>query len=397
LYSKQLPKTRSGKILRGTIKSIADSKPYRMPATIDDPAVLQLMEEAMASLGFGASETFRALVVTEKEPKTFVRNIETRSTADLPAGDVLIRVHYSSLNYKDAMSASGIPGVTRRYPHTPGIDVAGVVARSNCEAFAVGDEVVAIGNDLGMNTAGGFGEYVRVPASWVVQLPKTLTAHEAMTCGTAGFTAAMCVDKIVAHGITPEDGDILVTGATGGVGSFAVALLAKLGYKVVAATGKSESAGDYLLGLGAERLISREEATDDSGRPLLRSLWAGVVDCVGDVILASALKATKRNAVVAICGLVASADLHTTVLPFILRGVTMVGVDSADLSLEERQRIWQLLAHEWKLDTSAMLAREVTLEELEPEIDRGGAVEVGNRSRHSQRPPSNPSQGRVIS
>ena len=366
----QLPKTRSGKILRGTIKSIADSKPYRMPATIDDPAVLQLMEEAMASLGFGASETFRALVVTEKEPKTFVRNIETRSTADLPAGDVLIRVHYSSLNYKDAMSASGIPGVTRRYPHTPGIDVAGVVARSNCEAFAVGDEVVAIGNDLGMNTAGGFGEYVRVPASWVVQLPKTLTAHEAMTCGTAGFTAAMCVDKIVAHGITPEDGDILVTGATGGVGSFAVALLAKLGYKVVAATGKSESAGDYLLGLGAERLISREEATDGSGRPLLRSLWAGVVDCVGDVMLASALKATKRNAVVAICGLVASADLHTTVLPFILRGVTMVGVDSADLSLEERQRIWQLLAHEWKLDTSAMLAREVTLEELEPEIDR---------------------------
>ena len=324
----------------------------------------------MVSLGFGASETFRALVVTEKEPKTFVRNIETRSTADLPAGDVLIRVHYSSLNYKDAMSASGIPGVTRRYPHTPGIDVAGVVARSNCEAFAVGDEVVAIGNDLGMNTAGGFGEYVRVPASWVVHLPKTLTAHQAMTCGTAGFTAAMCVDKIVAHSIAPEDGDILVTGATGGVGSFAVALLAKLGYKVVAVTGKSESAGDYLLGLGAERLISREEATDDSGRPLLRSLWAGVVDCVGDVMLASALKATKRNAVVAICGLVASADLHTTVLPFILRGVTMVGVDSADLSLEERQRIWQLLAHEWKLDTSAMLAREVTLEELDPEIDR---------------------------
>ena len=366
----QLPKTRSGKILRGTIKSIADNTPYRMPATIDDPVVLTQMEEAMASLGFGPSETFRALVVTEKEPKTFTRNIETRSTADLPAGDVLIRVHYSSLNYKDALSATGNRAVTRNYPHTPGIDAAGVVARSNCEAFAIGDEVVTIGNDLGMNTAGGFGEYVRVPAGWVVPLPKPLTAYEAMSYGTAGFTAAMCVDKIVAHGIKPDDGEILVTGATGGVGSFAVALLAQLGYTVVAATGKSKSAKDYLLGLGAQRLMSREEATDVSGKPLLKSLWAGVVDCVGDVMLASALKATQRDAVVVICGLVASADLNTTVLPFILRGVTMVGVDSAGLSLAERQRIWQLLAHEWKLDTLTALAREVTLEDLEPEIDR---------------------------
>ena len=366
----QLPKTRSGKILRGTIKSIADNTPYRLPATIDDPAVLQQMEEAMASLGFGASQTFRALVITEKEPKTFVRTIETRSTADLPAGDVLIRVHYSSLNYKDALSASGIAGVTRSYPHTPGIDAAGVVARSNCEAFTMGDEVVTIGNDLGMNTAGGFGEYVRVPASWVVQLPKSLTAHEAMTYGTAGFTAAMSVDKIVAHGVKPEDGEILVTGATGGVGSFAVALLAQLGYTVVAATGKSESAADYLLGLGADTLMSRDEATDESGRPLLKSRWSGVVDCVGGVMLASALKATERDAVVVICGLVASADLHTTVLPFILRGVTMIGIDSAQIPPQERQRIWQLLAQEWRLDTSAVLAREVSLDDLEPEIDR---------------------------
>ena len=366
----QLPKTRSGKILRGTIKSIADNTPYRLPATIDDPAVLQQMEEAMASLGFGASQTFRALVITEREPKTFVRTIETRSTADLPAGDVLIRVHYSSLNYKDALSASGIAGVTRSYPHTPGIDAAGVVARSNCEAFTVGDEVVTIGNDLGMNTAGGFGEYVRVPASWVVQLPKSLTLHEAMTYGTAGFTAAMSVDKLVAHGVKPEDGEILVTGATGGVGSFAVALLAQLGYTVVAATGKSESAADYLLGLGADTLMSRDEATDESGRPLLKSRWAGVVDCVGGVMLASALKATERDAVVVICGLVASADLHTTVLPFILRGVTMIGIDSAQIPPQERQRIWQLLAQEWRLDTSAVLAREVSLDDLEPEIDR---------------------------
>ena len=366
----QLPKTRSGKILRGTIKSIADNKPYRMPATIDEPAVIQQMEEAMASLGLADQEPFRALVVTEKEPKTFVRSIETRSTGDLPPGDVLIRVYYSSLNYKDALSATGSPGVTRNYPHTPGIDAAGVVARTNSDEFALGDEVVAIGNDLGMNTAGGFGEYVRVPASWVVRLPKALTAHQAMVYGTAGFTAAMCVDKLVSHGVTPEDGEILVTGATGGVGSFAVALLSKLGHTVVAATGKTETAQDYLRALGADRLISREEATDDSSRPLLKSQWAGVIDSVGDVMLASALKQTQRNAVVAICGLAASPALKTTVLPFILRGVTMVGVDSAEIASEERQRIWNLVADDWKLDPSAMLAREVTLEELEPEIDR---------------------------
>ena len=190
-----------------------------------------------------ADEKFRALVVTEVEPKKFVRKIETRSIADLPSGDLLIRGHYSSLNYKDALSASGNRSVTRKYPHTPGIDAAGVVAASESGEFAVGDEVVVIGHDLGMNTPGGFGEFVRVPVDWAVKLPATLTTREAMTYGTAGFTAAMCVDKIVAHGVKPEHGDVLVTGATGGVGSFAVALLAQLGYPVVAATGKLESAG----------------------------------------------------------------------------------------------------------------------------------------------------------
>lgn len=324
----------------------------------------------MALPGFTDQEPFRALVVTEKDPRTFVRSIETRSIGDLPPGDVLIRVHYSSLNYKDALSANGSSGVTRNYPHTPGIDAAGVVTRTNCDEFALGDEVVTIGNDLGMNTAGGLAEYVRVPASWVVRLPKTLTTHDAMIYGTAGFTAAMCVDKILTHGVKPDDGEILVTGATGGVGSFAVALLAQLGYTVVAATGKVESARDYLLALGAHRLVSREEATDDSGRPLLKSQWAGVVDCVGDVMLASALKATQRQAVVVICGLAASPVLETTVLPFILRGVTMIGVDSAQIPPEERQRIWDLIATEWTLDPSAMLAREVTLEALDSEIDR---------------------------
>lgn len=315
-------------------------------------------------------KTFRALVVTETEPGQFEQKIESRIIDDLPEGDVLIRVHYSSLNYKDALSAVGTRGVTRNYPHTPGIDAAGVIATTDDEAFAVGDEVVVIGYDLGMNTAGGFGEFVRVPADWVVKLPGTLTAREAMSYGTAGFTAAMCVDKLITHGVGPEEGEVLVTGATGGVGSFAVALLAQEGYKVVAATGKIGTAEDYLSGLGADSLISRTEAIDESGRPLLKGRWAGVVDTVGGDMLASALKATKRDAAVAICGNAASAELPTTVFPFILRGVTMYGVDSVQIPLEERQRIWHLIADKWKLDTLSEMVRAVTLDELEPEIAR---------------------------
>lgn len=324
-----------------------------------------------------ADERYRALVVTEAEPKTFVRTIEERSTADLPPGELLIRVRFSSLNYKDALSATGDRGVTREYPHTPGIDAAGVIAASDSADFAAGDEVVVIGYDLGMNTPGGFGEFVRVPAEWAVKLPAALTAREAMTYGTAGFTAAMCVDKIVAHGVSPEDGEVLVTGATGGVGSFAVALLAQLGYPVAAATGKAEEAGDYLRELGAASLISRAEAIDESSRPLLKSRWAAVVDSVGGDMLASALKATRRNAAVAICGLAASPDLHTSVLPFILRGVTLYGVDSVPIPIEERRRIWRLLAGDWQLRSLDKLARAVSLEELDSEIERilkGGQI-----------------------
>ncbi len=315
-------------------------------------------------------ERFQALVVTEVEPQKFVRTIETRSTADLPPGDLLIRVRYSSLNYKDALSASGHRGVTREYPHTPGVDAAGVVAASESEEFAPGDEVVVIGYDLGMNTAGGFGEFIRVPADWAVKLPATLTAREAMSYGRGGFTAATCIDKLGAHGVEPEAGEILVTGATGGVGTFAVGMLAQLGYTVVAATGKVEEAGDYLRKLGAASLMSRAEATDDGDRPLLKRRWAAVVDSVGSSMLASALKATQRDAAVVVCGLAASRDLHTTVLPFILRGVTLYGVDATQVPIAERRRIWQLIAGDWKLPGLDRLTREVSLDELDPEIDR---------------------------
>lgn len=316
------------------------------------------------------NQTFRALVVEESEPKQFTRSVQERTVADLPEGDLLIRVHYSSLNYKDGLSATGAPGVTRSYPHTPGIDAAGIVEASDSDDFAAGDAVLVIGYDLGMNTAGGYGEYIRVPAGWAVKLPDGLSLREAMIYGTAGFTAVLCVNKLVTHGIKPEDGEILVTGATGGVGSVAVAILAKLGYTVVAATGKVDAAGDFLRGLGASSVISREDATDEGKRPLLRERWAGVVDTVGGPMLETALKCLKRETAVAICGLVASPKLNTTVLPFILRGITLYGVDSVEISLEEKRQTWQLLAEKWQVDALDDLVNEVTLDELSPEIDK---------------------------
>ena len=212
---------------------------------------------------------FRALWVEEKQDGVFTRSIVTRTVDDLPPGDVLIRVHFSSLNYKDALSATGNKGVTRKYPHTPGIDAAGLVVESSAPDLQPGDPVVVIGYDLGMNTPGGFGQYIRVPAAWVVKLPPTLTPADSMAIGTAGFTAGMSVEALQAQAIAPGDGEVLVTGATGGVGSVAVALLARLGYTVVAATGKKES-GDYLHELGATTVIDRSEVDDPSGRPLLK-------------------------------------------------------------------------------------------------------------------------------
>ena len=321
------------------------------------------------------NQTFQALVVRETaatpdsaQASTFTRTVETRHISDLPEGDILIRVHYSSLNYKDGLSASGNRGVTRNFPHTPGIDAAGVVAASDSDAFAVGDEVIVIGYDLGMNTAGGFGEYIRVPAGWVVKRPSTLTLRESMILGTAGFTAAMCVDRLVGHGITPDMGEILVTGATGGVGSVAVALLAKLGYTVVAVTGKVDK-HDFLRELGASEVVGREVVGDDGKRPLLRTRWAGVVDCVGGDMLAHTLKTTNYGGAVACCGLVASAGLNTTVLPFILRGITLYGIDSVQCDLSIRPPLWAKLADEWHLDNLEALANERTLDQLDTEID----------------------------
>jgi acrylyl-CoA reductase (NADPH) len=311
--------------------------------------------------------TFKAMVVSEKADQKFIREIKQKELSDLPAGELLIEVKYSSLNYKDALSASGNKGVTRKYPHTPGIDAAGVIATSSTSQFGAGDQVIVTGFDLGMNTAGGFGQYISVPASWAVKLPQGLTLKESMAYGTAGLTAALCVMRLMAFGLSKDSGEVLVTGATGGVGSVAVGILAKLGFDVVAATGKTDEK-DFLTQLGAKTIISREEANDTSGRPLQKGRWAGVVDAVGGNILATAIKSTKYGGLVAACGNTMSADLAVSVYPFILRGVSLLGVDSVEIPMNTRLRTWQKLAHDWKFDLSGFVS-ECALEELSPKID----------------------------
>lgn len=309
------------------------------------------------------SQTLTALRVAVNDDRSVTRQIVEQSFDDLPAGEVLIKVHYSSLNYKDALSATGNKGVTRSFPHTPGIDAAGEVVSSSHSDWQTGDKVLVTGFDLGMNTAGGFAEYIRVPATWVVALPRDLPARDAMVLGTAGLTAAISVDKLQRAGLRPDSGEVLVTGASGGVGSIAVALLAKLGYTVIAGSGKP-AAQTLLNSLGAKECVSREDLRDESSKPLLKGRWAGVVDTVGGDILATALRSTRYGGCVSCCGLVASANLETTVFPFILRGIDLLGVDSVELPMEKRVTLWNRLATDWRFETLESLASETDLNAL---------------------------------
>ena len=313
-------------------------------------------------------KNFKAMVVSEAADGKFIREIKEKSLSDLPANDLLIEVKYSSLNYKDALSATGNKAVTRSYPHTPGVDAAGVVAESTDSKFTVGDQVIVTGYDLGMNTPGGFGQYIRVPAGWAVKLPPGLNLRDSMAYGTAGFTAALSVVKLQQFGLRQDSGEVLVTGATGGVGSIAVAILAKLGFQVVAATGKTEE-NDFLSNLGAKEVISREEANDTSGRSILKGRWAGVVDTVGGNILATAIKSAKYHGLVTCCGNAMSPELAVSVFPFILRGVSLLGIDSVACPTETRLQIWQRLAQEWKVDFSSGLISECSLPVLNEKID----------------------------
>lgn len=313
--------------------------------------------------------TFQALQVSESGTGAFVQQLVTRELSDLPAGEVLIRVQYSSLNYKDALSASGNRGVTRHYPHTPGIDAAGVVAESSVGEFVPGDEVIVTGYDLGMNTPGGFGQYIRVPAAWLLKRPQGLSLREAMMLGTAGLTAALCVAKLEQAGLSPEAGPILVTGATGGVGSIAVALLARLGYSVAASTGKAEQT-DFLRRLGATQIVERAALQAGTEKPLLKEQWAGAVDTVGGDILFNVVKSLQYGASVACCGLTAGITFNASVLPFILRGVNLLGVDSVELPLVVKASMWDKLSLQWKLDNLAELTHEVSLAELPAAIEQ---------------------------
>ena len=316
------------------------------------------------------SETFfRALVVKKNDDKTFTREVTERKINDLPEGEVLIRVRYSSLNFKDGLSCIGNPGVTRNYPHTPGIDASGEVAESSDSRFKEGDFVIVSGYNLGMDTSGGFGQYIRVPADWIEPLPEGLTIKEAAIYGVAGFTAALSVDALQNHGIGPEDGEVVVTGSTGGVGSVSVALLSHLGYNVVASTGKKEER-EFLSGIGASQIISREEVNDESNKPLLSERWGGAIDSVGGNTLATLLKAVKRGGAIAATGLVASSELSTTVFPFILRGVSLLGIDSGYTPKKLRREIWEKLAGDWKFAKLQKLTIDCTLDQLDPEIDK---------------------------
>ena len=312
--------------------------------------------------------TFKALQARATESGSFEQVVVSRETEELPAGDLLIRVRYSSLNFKDALSATGNRGVTKTFPHTPGIDSAGVVEASTAPEFSMGDEVIVTGYDLGMNTAGGFGQYIRVPAPWAIKRPKGLSLRETMVLGTAGLTAALCIDKLEQAGLAPDAGTVLVTGATGGVGSVAVALLNRLGYRVAAATGKADQEA-FLRQLGAQEIVSRAALEEGADKPLLKEQWAAAVDCVGGDILFNVVKSLRYGSSVACCGLTAGTGFKGSVLPFILRGVSLLGVDSVELSLVAKASIWDKLSLQWKVDLESLVT-EVSLEQLPESIDR---------------------------
>jgi putative YhdH/YhfP family quinone oxidoreductase len=323
--------------------------------------------------------SFAAFVARKNADGQVTAQVERLSIGELPPGEVLIRVAYSSLNYKDALASQGHPGVVRTLPHVPGIDCAGTVEESASPDYRPGDQVIVTGYDLGAGHWGGYAEFVRVPAEWIVPLPSGLTLRETMIYGTAGFTAAQCVAAIVARGIEPSRGPVVVTGSTGGVGSIAVAILAKLGYEVDAVTGKVEHHG-WLRKVGAHTILGRELIADETDRPLLRSRWAAAVDTVGGKPLTTILRSTQHRGCVSACGLVAGTDLHTTVYPFILRGVTLAGIDSANCPRPERLEMWQKLSGPWRISQLEMLAGEVTLDELPDRIEKILAGQIVGRT-----------------
>jgi acrylyl-CoA reductase (NADPH) len=313
-------------------------------------------------------DSFPAFLATQRDGAVD-RGPATLSAADLPDGEVTIRVSWSSINYKDALATVPKGQVARISPLVPGVDLVGEVVASDDDAVAVGSQALVTGRDLGVAHHGGWAQYARVPADWVVSLPEGLSPRQAMALGTAGLTAGLSIHALEAHGLRPGDGPVLVLGASGGVGSTAVGGLANAGYEVWAATGKADQ-HDYLRGLGAHDILGREETIATSERPLERQRWAAVVDPVGGTATAYALRTVRYGGAVAVSGLTAGTDLQTTVLPFILRAVSLLGIDSVAAGHELRSTVWSRLAGDLRprgLDDE--IAREVELEGIEPVLD----------------------------
>lgn len=310
----------------------------------------------------------RCIWVSQDESGSILRILTESDLPALPEGQVRIRVSYSSLNYKDALAATGHSGVVRQLPIIPGIDAAGEVLDGGATGFKPGQQVMVAHAQFGTESHGGYSEIIQVPSEWVSLLPENLSARDAMVIGTAGFTAAQCVDELERHSIRPDQGPVVVSGATGGVGIFAVKLLSKLGFEVHAVTGKPDKA-EWLKSNGATSIMERGDMDDSSGRPLLSSRWAGAVDTVGGNLLATILRSAKPFSCVTACGLVGGSDLKLTVYPFILRGITLQGVDTANISIERRRQIWQRIATEWSLGDLDSLVTEVGFGGLDDAIE----------------------------
>ena len=311
---------------------------------------------------------YNALVTTE-DNKSFINSIEKRDISTLPDNDTLVKVKFSSLNYKDALSASGNKGVTRNYPHTPGIDAAGIIEETTSQNFQVGDEVIITGYDMGMNTFGGFGEYIRVPQEWIVKKPDSLSLSESMAFGTAGLTAGLCLRKLLLHGLKPDDGQVFVSGVTGGVGIISLMLFSKLGFDVTAITGKMDQE-KLLKNLGAKTVLDRNDLDSDLISPLQKPIYAGGIDAVGGKILSNLICSTSQRAAIACCGMVGGLSLDTSIFPFILRGLSLFGIDSAESLLETKEEVWNNFATSWKLENIDENIKDISLDELPSEIDK---------------------------
>ncbi len=301
--------------------------------------------------------SYKALVIEKKSPKEYYFNLTSLFKENLPKSEVLVRVHYSSLNYKDVLSCNGNPSVTRRFPHTPGLDASGIVEQSNSKLFNVGDKVAVFCSPMGMNHSGGFAEYIYVPQSWLVKLPDTMSLKNIMVYGTAGYTAAMAVELI--DNKIPKGSQVLVTGASGGLGSIACLLLKHLGYKVIASVTRKQGRG-FLTKLGIEQVIDSNELLAVSSQNLLPQKWHAVIDVAGGEILSSSIKQVADNGLVVATGLVAGTHFSTNVLPFILRGITLTGINAEGTSLSHRSHVIEKLASTWcseQLDKAYSIVR----------------------------------------